>query len=60
MASPVKISGVGIKCYLSVKYIHNLFLLSGVGRWPETLPDGGLAMNGLSWSSGYRVLYSNC
>ncbi len=40
MASPVKISGVVIKCYLSGKYIHNLFLLSGAGRWPETLPDG--------------------
>ncbi len=55
MASPVKISGVGIKCYLSVKYIHNVFW----GRWPEALPDGGLAMNGLSWPSGYWVLYSN-
>ena len=31
MASPVKISGVGIKSYLSVKYIHNVLLLSGSG-----------------------------
>lgn len=31
MASPVKISGVVIKCYLSGKYIHNVFLLSGAG-----------------------------
>ncbi len=32
MASPAKISGVGIKCDLSVKYIHDVLLLSGTGK----------------------------